>query len=90
MGCARSCSDWLSVVVVVALLLGAVFLFSMTKAEIIEGDESDNKSIADIVVPWWGSVAFGVAFLALLGAVVVIYYGVGAETHAGMRAFSTC
>lgn len=89
------CAKWtrprlftlLAVVVVVALLLGAVFIFSMTKAEIIEGDEAENNSIADIIVPWWGSLAFGAAFLALLGAVVILYYGVGEAAMRESRLF---
>ncbi len=77
----------LGLVIVVALVLGGVFVLSMRGAEVQEADESSNASIAHTVIPWWGRLAMGIAFIALLSAVPVVYYGVGETTMRGWRLF---
>jgi len=77
----------LVIAVVVALLLGGVFVLSTRNAPVQEADEADNASIANIIIPWWGRLAMGIAFLALLSVVPLIYYGVGETTMRGWRLF---
>ena len=77
----------LMITVVIAMLLFAVFAFSLTQAGTLPSDESDNDSITDIIVPWWGVLAFGAAFLALLSTVFFIYQGIGTATMRNARLF---
>ncbi|HOU14941.1 MAG TPA: TIGR03663 family protein [Anaerolineae bacterium] len=77
----------LALVVVAALVMGAVFALSMKNAEVQEADESSNASIAHTIIPWWGRLAMGIAFLALLSAVPIIYYGVGETPMREWRLF---
>lgn len=78
---------WLLLVLVAVLILGVAFALSLRQIEITPGNEADSNSIADISLPAWGSAAFGLAFLALLGTVPILYYGVGAETMRKIRIF---
>jgi uncharacterized protein (TIGR03663 family) len=77
----------LVIVVIAALLMGAVFALSMRGAQVQEANESDNASIANTIIPWWGRLAMGIAFIALLSAAPIIYYGVGEATMRGWRLF---
>lgn len=77
----------LVLVVVTALVMGAVFVLALTGAQVQEADEVDNTSIANIAIPWWGRLALGIAFFTVLSAVPIIYYGVGAETLRELRLF---
>jgi hypothetical protein len=43
--------------------------------------------MSDVSIPVWGRVATGLALLFGLGAMIVIYYGVGSETMADIKLF---
>ncbi len=75
-------------VVIGALLMGLIFVLALHGAQVQEADESSNTSIANIIIPWWGRLAIGLAILALLGAVLLIYYGVGENTMRAWRLFN--
>ncbi len=77
----------LVLVVVAALVMGGIFALSMKSAEVQEADESSNASIAHTIIPWWGRLAMGIAFLALLSAVPIVYYGVGETVMRAWRLF---
>ncbi len=72
-----------------ALLMGGVFVYSFTQAQVSEQslDQAGNTRMANIAVPVWGRLAAGLAFLMLLGVVVVGYYGVGEEKMRQIRLF---
>ena len=77
------------IALVLALVLGTVFVVSFKGAQVTEQslDEAGNTRIANVAVPGWGRLAAGFAFLILLGAVVVGYYGVGEEKMRHIRMF---
>ena len=77
------------VALVFALLLGMVFAYSYSSAHVDEQalDDAGNTRMANVAVPVWGRLAAGFAFLALLSAVVVVYYGVGEERMRHIRMF---
>ncbi len=77
------------IVLAVALVMGGVFMFSFTHAQVSEQalDEAGNTRMANIAVPVWGRLAAGLAFLLLLGAIVVAYYGVGEAKMRQIRLF---
>jgi predicted membrane-bound mannosyltransferase/sugar lactone lactonase YvrE len=77
------------IVLAVALIMGGVFMFSFTHAQVSEQalDEAGNTRMANIAVPVWGRLAAGLAFLMLLSAIVVGYYGVGEEKMRQIRLF---
>ncbi len=77
----------LAVVIIVALLAGGAFVLALTGAQVSEVEEVDNTSIANIAIPWWGRLALGIAFITVLSAAPIIYYGVGAETLRKQRLF---
>ncbi|MGC9393833.1 MAG: flippase activity-associated protein Agl23 [Anaerolineae bacterium] len=77
----------LAVVAIIALLLGGVSIQALTSAQVQEVEDVDNTSIANIDIPWWGRLALGIAFITVLGAVPIIYYGAGAETLRSQRLF---
>ena len=77
----------LVIVVIAALLFMGVFVLALTGAQVQEVDDVSTTSIAHIAIPWWGRLALGIAIIAVLSAVVVIYYGVGAETLRRLRLF---
>ena len=74
---------------VIALVMGGVFAYSFTHAQVSEQalDEAGNTRMANIAVPLWGRLAAGLAFLMVLGAIVVAYYGVGAAKMRTIRLF---
>lgn len=85
-------SDWFLYFVAalaLTLVLAAVFGLSFVRAQVNEHtlDDAGNTRMTDVEVPWWGRTAAGLAFLLLLGAVVLGYYGVGARTMARLRLF---
>ena len=74
---------------VVAVALGGVFLLEL-QGQGTEGrtEEGEAEALApDPVLPWWTRAALGVAMLAGLAAVMVLYYGVGAERMRSWRLF---
>lgn len=77
------------IALIVALVMGGVFMYSFAHAQVNEQslDEAGNTRMANIAVPAWGRLAAGLAFLTLLGAVVVGYYGVGEEKMRQIRLF---
>jgi len=77
------------IVLVIALVMGGVFMFSFTQAQVSEQslDEAGNTRMANIAVPVWGRLAAGLAFLMVLSAVVVCYYGVGEDKMRELRLF---
>jgi len=77
----------LAVVVIIALLAGGGFIVALSGAQVSEVEDTGNTSIANISIPGWGRLALGIALLAILSAVPVIYYGVGAETLRALRLF---
>jgi uncharacterized protein (TIGR03663 family) len=77
----------LAIVVIVALLCGAGFMGALANAQVSEVADAGNASIANITIPWWGRLALGIAVIAVLSAVVIIYYGVGSETLRTQRLF---
>ncbi len=74
---------------VFALVMGGVFVYSFKHAQINEQtlDDAGNTRMSNIAVPVWGRLSAGLAFLTLLGAVVVGYYGVGEEKMRQIRLF---
>lgn len=77
----------LVIVGIVALLFGGVFILALTGAQVHEVEDVSTTSIANIAIPWWGRLALGIAVIAVLSAVIVIYYGVGGETLRRLRLF---
>ena len=77
----------LVVVVIVALLCGGGFIKALANAQVSEVEDTGNTAIANIAIPWWGRLALGIAFIAVLSTVVIIYYGVGGETLRAQRLF---
>ncbi|HOT90601.1 MAG TPA: TIGR03663 family protein [Anaerolineae bacterium] len=77
----------LILIIIVALVLSGIFGLSLKEAEIREADDSNNNSISAMIVPWWGRLAIGIAFLTLLSAVPIIYYGVGESIMRTWRLF---
>ncbi len=77
------------IVLVIALVMGGVFIFSFTQAQVSEQslDEAGNTRMANIAVPVWGRLAAGLAFLMVLGVIVICYYGVGEEKMHHIRLF---
>ncbi|HOT93424.1 MAG TPA: TIGR03663 family protein [Anaerolineae bacterium] len=77
------------VALVLSLVLGGVFMYSFAHAQVSEQslDDAGNTRMANIAVPTWGRLAAGLAFLMMLGAVVVGYYGVGEEKMRQIRLF---
>lgn len=78
---------WLAIVVIVALLAGGIFVSALAGAQVSEVEDVSNTSIANISIPWWGRLALSIAFIAVLSAVPIVYYGVGAETLHALRLF---
>ncbi len=76
-------------VLIAALLLGAVFVFSFMGAQIEQRDldEAGNTQMADVTIPWWGRVAAALAFLSLFSALILVYYGVGIQVMQQIRLF---
>jgi len=74
---------------VIVLVMGGVFAYSFAHAQVSEQalDEAGNTRMANIAVPLWGRLAAGMAFLMLLGVVVVAYYGVGEAKMRQIRLF---
>ncbi|HQE91463.1 MAG TPA: TIGR03663 family protein [Anaerolineae bacterium] len=74
---------------ILALLLGGVFMYSFRHAQTSEQilDDVGNTRMSNVAVPVWGRLAAGMAFLTLLGAVVIGYYGVGEEKMRQIRLF---
>ena len=74
---------------VIALVMGGVFAYSFAHAQISEQalDEAGNTRMANVAVPLWGRLAAGLAFLMLLGAILVAYYGVGEAKMRQIRLF---
>ncbi|HNT75322.1 MAG TPA: TIGR03663 family protein [Anaerolineae bacterium] len=79
----------LLIVLVVVLLLGAVFAISFRSGQvtIYKEEGSDRADEVHVIVPVWGRAALGLAVVLALGAVVVVYNGVGAETMRELRLF---
>jgi len=77
------------IVLIVALVMGAVFMFSFAHAQADEQslDEAGHTRMVHIAVPFWGRMAAGLAFLGLLSAVVICYYGVGEAQMRQIRLF---
>jgi len=79
----------LAIVLLAALLLGAVFAFSFRSATVVmyTPEGSDRADEVHVTPPWWGRVALALAMLSALGTVVIIYYGVGEVVMRDMRLF---
>jgi predicted membrane-bound mannosyltransferase/DNA-binding beta-propeller fold protein YncE len=77
------------ITLVFALVMGGIFMLSFAQAQAAEQalDEAGNTRMVHIAVPVWGRLAAGLAFLMLLGAIVVGYYGVGEEKMHHIRLF---
>ncbi len=76
-------------ILVAVTILGGIFVLSLHSGKVVMYQE-EGESRADevhVVVPWWGRVALALVFAGLLGAVVVVYYGVGARTMRALRLF---
>ncbi len=78
-----------ALVLILALVLGMIFMYSFQHAQVNEQklDEAGNTRMVNVAVPLWGRLAAGLAFLLLLAAIVVGYYGVGAEKMRRLRLF---
>ncbi|MBN1873939.1 MAG: TIGR03663 family protein, partial [Anaerolineae bacterium] len=71
------------------LVMGLVFGISFMGAQVEEKnlDEAGNTRVANVSIPWWGRGAAALAFVTLIGAVVLVYYGVGEARMAQVRLF---
>ncbi|MBN2006506.1 MAG: TIGR03663 family protein [Anaerolineae bacterium] len=79
----------LALVLIVALVLGGLFALSFSEAQVEQQnlDEAGNTRVVNVALPLWGRVAGGTAFLLLLGALFLVYYGVGEEQMQQIRLF---
>ncbi len=75
----------LILMLVAGVVLGVALRFAETHSRDL--DESGNTRVSNVLLPWWGTLALVLALLALIGAMVVAYYGVGEEAIRHLRIF---
>ncbi len=78
-----------AIVLIVALLLGGLFAMSFLGAHVEQQnlDEAGNTRVVNVALPLWGRVMGGLAICLLLGALVLMYFGIGPERVRQMRLF---
>ncbi len=71
-----------------AVVMGAIFGWAILSAP-SRGEVLDDvgTQVVERQVPWWGRTAAGLALVAALSAVVVVYYAVGEERMKQSRLF---
>ncbi len=75
----------LVLVLISSLVLGLALKQAQTQSQNL--DESGNTRATRVILPWWGSLALVLAVAALIGAMLIAYYGIGAAQMHTLRIF---